>query len=72
MVTSSLTVMVMIVVCGVSGLWCSYENNYKARTSCALQVGCQRVVSNHWTGLLDWTTGVDYWTHIEPQNLIFL
>jgi len=18
---------------------------------------------NHWTGLLDWTTGLDYWTH---------
>jgi len=20
------------------------------------------VVSNHWTGLLDWNTGLDYWT----------
>ena len=19
-------------------------------------------VNNHWTGLLDWTTGLDYWT----------
>ena len=22
------------------------------------------VVSNHWTGLLDWNTGMDYWTGI--------
>jgi len=22
------------------------------------------VVSNHWTGLLDWNTGMDYWTDI--------
>ena len=21
-------------------------------------------VTNHWTGLLDWNTGLDYWTHI--------
>ena len=21
-----------------------------------------RAVNNHWTGLLDWTTGLDYWT----------
>jgi len=23
-----------------------------------------KVVSNHWTGLLDWNTGMDYWTDI--------
>jgi len=22
------------------------------------------VVSNHWTGLLDWNTGMEYWTDI--------
>ena len=22
------------------------------------------VVSNHWTGLLEWNTGMDYWTDI--------
>ena len=22
------------------------------------------VVSNHWTGLLDWNNGMDYWTDI--------
>jgi len=22
------------------------------------------VVCNHWTGLLDWNTGMDYWTDI--------
>ena len=22
----------------------------------------QQAVSIHWTGLLDWTTGLDYWT----------
>ena len=21
-----------------------------------------RAVNNHWTGLLEWTTGMDYWT----------
>ena len=21
-----------------------------------------KAVNNHWTGLLDWTTGLDYWT----------
>jgi len=21
-------------------------------------------VTNHWTGLLDWNMGLDYWTHI--------
>ena len=26
------------------------------------QVQCYGVVSNQWTGLLDWTTGLDYWT----------
>ena len=24
--------------------------------------GFCRAVNNHWTGLLDWTTGLDYWT----------
>ena len=24
----------------------------------------QRGVTNHWTGLLDWNTGLDYWTDI--------
>ena len=23
-----------------------------------------RGVTNHWTGLLDWNTGLDYWTDI--------
>ena len=23
----------------------------------------QQGVTNHWTGLLDWNTGLDYWTH---------
>ena len=30
-------------------------------------------VNNHWTGLVEWTTGMDYWTdlsknHIMPSN----
>ena len=25
---------------------------------CTFELG----VTNHWTGLLDWTTGLDYWT----------
>ena len=29
----------------------SFQNNYGLW-----------VVSNHWTGLLDWNTGLDYWT----------
>ena len=29
-----------------------------------MQVVCNRGVSIHWTGLLDWTTGLDYWTGI--------
>ena len=24
---------------------------------------CMWGVTIHWTGLLDWTTGLDYWTH---------
>ena len=30
----------------------------------SLQQGLQtdKAVNNHWTGLLDWTTGLDYWT----------
>ena len=29
-------------------------------------------VSIHWTGLLDWTTGLDYWTDIfASKNLFF-
>ena len=23
-----------------------------------------------WTGLLDWTAGLDYWTHLSPQKCI--
>ena len=23
-----------------------------------------RAVCNHWTGLVDWTTGLDYWTDV--------
>ena len=30
-------------------------------------------VSIHWTGLLDWTTGLDYWTDLfASKNLFFL
>jgi len=28
-----------------------------------------KAVSIHWTGLLDWTTGLDYWTDLYPLNL---
>jgi len=29
-------------------------------------------VSIHWTGLLDWTTGLDYWTDLfASKNLFF-
>ena len=27
------------------------------------------VVSNCWTGLLDWTTGLDYWTGLLDSHL---
>jgi len=27
-------------------------------------LGIYMVVSNHWSGLLDWNTGMDYWTDI--------
>ena len=26
-------------------------------------------VCNRWTGPLDWTTGLDYWTHLWPQKM---
>ena len=26
-------------------------------------------VSIHWTGPLDWTTGLEYWTHLWSQNI---
>ena len=29
-------------------------------------------VTNHWTGLLDWTTGLDYWTQNLPTKSRFL
>ena len=25
---------------------------------------------DHWTGPLDWTTGLDYWTRLMKKNLI--
>ena len=28
-------------------------------------------VSIHWTGLLEWTTGVDYWTHPNCYKIPF-
>ena len=32
-----------------------------------------KVVSIHWTGLLDWNTGLDYWTGLfSPLNSILL
>ena len=27
-------------------------------------------VSIHWTGLLDWTNGLDYWTDVQPSMSI--
>ena len=33
--------------------------------ACDPRYTIDRGVTNHWTGLLDWTTGLDYWT----QNL---
>ena len=30
------------------------------------------VVSNHWTGLLDWNTGMDYWTDIFIITIIII
>jgi len=33
---------------------------------------CQFVdVSIHWTGLLEWTTGMDYWTHPNCHKIPF-
>ena len=28
----------------------------------ALELSLIKAVNNHWTGLLDWTSGLDYWT----------
>ena len=25
-------------------------------------------VTIHWTGPLDWTTGLDYWTHLDDRD----
>jgi len=36
------------------------ENNELHAENIALKR--KMVVSNHWTGLLDWNTGMDYWT----------
>ena len=29
--------------------------------------GLYRGVCIHWTGLLDWTTGLDYWTDLRTE-----
>jgi len=42
-----------------------------------VRIGPSVVVSNHWTGLLDWNTGMDYWTdtflrsHLNARNMVF-
>ena len=33
-------------------------------------IALQRAVNNHWTGLVEWTTGMDYWNHFMLSNEI--
>ena len=32
----------------------------------------ESAVNNHWTGLLEWTTGIDYWTDLFVLKIIFM
>ena len=47
----------------------------KVKTQCMLlrevdsYVHMQAGVSVHWTGLLDWITGLDYWTELLDSNI---
>ena len=36
-----------------------------------ISVSISAGVSIHWTGLLEWTTGLDYWTHPNCYKIPF-
>jgi len=40
-------------------------------TNVNVATGVSTGVSIHWTGLLDWTTGLDYWTHPNCNKMLF-
>ena len=57
------------------------EPNF-SRTPCIFRRGCreraktliyvsERAVYNHWTGLVDWTGGLDWWTDIKNHFYAF-
>ena len=52
----------MVRGCLASILGWSYLTAHTGRQICCAR-RWHRGVSIHWTGLLDWTTGMDYWTH---------
>ena len=37
----------------------------------SLHWGCTKAVYNHWTGLVDWTDGLDWWTDTKNQFYVF-
>ena len=41
---------------------CEWGSSHTGRRNLS-SVQLALAVSIHWTGLLDWTTGLDYWTH---------
>ena len=46
--------------------WYEERKNAKGCTNKFLEaalVGLQMAVYNRWTGTVDWTSGLDYWTH---------
>ena len=47
--------------------WCIYLS------LCTMLKNCKSwAVNNHWTGLLEWTTGMDYWTDLFVLKIIFM
>ena len=41
-------------------------DEYDGNEQCDMQTAIKWGVSIHWTGLLDWNTGLDYWTEVFP------